>query len=184
MRSKFSLLMGAPVALALASCGGTDGDSAASEQAKEAAGEQTIADGLSDDVSTFRDAAKAAGLDATLAGPGPYTVLVPSNAAFEKLPAGSLDTLMKEESRPQLTKVLTYHILPGAILGEDIGKAIDNGGGTVELPTHGDSKLTATRDGDKIVITDSAGGKAVVTESDVRRTNGVVHTIDAVLMPS
>ncbi len=170
--------------LALAACGGGEGGEAGSEAAEAAAGEQTITDGLGDDVSTFRDAAKAAGLDTTLSGPGPYTVLVPSNSAFEALPAGSLDTLMKEESRPQLIGTLTYHVLPGAILAEDIGKAIDQGEGSVELPTHGEGVLTATREDGKIVLTDGAGTKATVTEADIRRTNGVVHVVDAVLMPN
>jgi len=170
--------------LTLGACGDKGNDAAPkTEAAKEAAGDQTIAAGLG--VATkFAAAAKSTGLDSTLAGPGPYTVLVPSDAAFDKLPAGALDTLMKEESRQELTGVLSYHILPGAMLAGDIGKAIDAGGGKALLATMAGGTLTATRDGDAIVITDGAGTKARVTSGDEKRSNGVVHRIDAVLMPS
>ena len=155
-------------------------------EAADAAGNSTIADGLADkrSDSKFVAAAKSVGLDKTLAGPGPYTVLVPSDAAFDKLPAGALDALMKPESRAQLTGVLTYHILPGTILAADIDKAIDNGKGKAVLATMGGATLTATKEGDKIVLTDAAGTKATVTGAEDRRSNGVVHRIDAVLMPS
>ena len=87
-------------------------------------------------------------------------MLVPDDAAFDKLPAGTLDSWMKPESRAELTGVLTYHILPGTILADDIGKAIDNGKGKAVLATMGGGTLTATKEGDKIVLTDAAGGKA------------------------
>ena len=166
--------------------GKKDGNAAVPSKAADAAGDATIADGLADSSSDskFLAAAKSVGLDKTLAGPGPYTVLVPSDAAFDKLPAGSLDALMKPESRTQLTGVLTYHILPGTILAADIAKAIDNGKGKAVLATMGGSTLTATKEGDKIVLTDSAGTKAAVTGADDKRSNGVVHRIDSVLMPS
>ena len=170
--------------LALAACGQPAGnDTAATDNAAEAAGDETIADGLDGD-KRFAEAAKSAGLDRTLDGPGPYTVLVPSDAAFDKLPAGSLDTLMKPEGRAELTKLLTYHILPGTILAEDIARAIEQGGGTASLPTMQGSTLTATREGERIVIADGAGGKATVTQADDQRSNGVIHRIDTVLMPS
>ena len=179
-------LFAAGCMMTLAACDTkTDGAAAPkSEAARDAAGDTTIASGLGADDSKFADAAKASGLDATLAGPGPYTVLVPANGAFDKLPAGALDTLLKPESRAQLTKVLTGHILPGEILAADIGKAIDNGKGKAALATFGGGTITATRDGDKIVLTDSAGGKAIVTAADDKRSNGVVHHVDGVLMPS
>ena len=178
-------LFAAASALTLAACDTKANDPAApkSEAARDAAGDTTIASGLTGDDSRFAAAAKASGLDATLAGPGPYTVLVPANAAFDKLPAGTLDTLMKPESRAQLTKVLTGHILPGEILVADIGKAIDNGKGKASLATFGGGTITATREGDKIVLTDSAGGKATVNAADTRRSNGVVHQVDEILMP-
>lgn len=178
-------LFAAASALTLAACNSKAADPAApkSEAAKDAAGDKTIASGLTSDDSKFTAAAKASGLDATLAGPGPYTVLVPVNAAFDKLPAGQLDTMMKPESRAQLTKLLTGHILPGEILVADISKAIDLGKGKASLATFGGGAITATKDGDKIVLTDSAGGKAVVAASDEKRSNGVVHHVDGILMP-
>ena len=136
------------------------------------------------DATRFAAAAKAAGLDGTLAGPGPYTVLVPTDAAFEKLPAGAYDALLKDDARQELTGVLTYHILPGAILAADIGKAIDAGGGKAPLATMAGGTLTATRDGDAIVIADGAGTKARLIGSDEKESNGVIHRIDAVMMPS
>lgn len=183
---RFALtILTATSAVALASCGTNTDNSAApkTEAARDAAGDSTIAAGLGSDDSKFVDAAKAAGLDATLAGPGPYTVLVPTNAAFDQLPSGALDSLMKPDARAQLTKVLTGHILPGAILEADIGKAIDNGKGKATLATFGGGTLTASRDGDKIVLTDKAGGKAILGKTDDKRSNGVVHHVDHVLMP-
>jgi uncharacterized surface protein with fasciclin (FAS1) repeats len=163
-----------------------DGNGAVPPKAAEAAGNATIADGIAGNSSDSRFAAatKAVGLDKTLAGPGPYTVLVPSDDAFDKLPAGALDTLMKPDSRAQLTGVLTYHILPGTILTADIAKAIENGKGKAVLATMNGATLTATKDGDTIVLTDAAGTKATLTGDEDKRSNGVVHQIDAVLMPS
>ena len=183
--SKHFGCVGLAALLALGACGDKAGNDAApaTEAAKDAAGEATIASGLGD-ATKFAAAAKAAGLDGTLAGPGPYTVLVPSDAAFDKLPAGALDTLMKPEARQELTGVLTYHILPGPMLVADIGKAIDNDGGKTLLPTMAGGTLTATRDGEAIVIADGAGTKARITGGDEKKSNGVIHRIDAVLMPS
>lgn len=177
----------AAAALSLAGCGDNDRaaqpGTAQAGDAKDAAGGTTIAAGLNQQ-SRFFAAAKAAGLDATLGGPGPYTVLVADDAAFAKLPAGTADNWLKPESRAQLTGVLTNHILPGTILAEDIGKAIDNGKGKAVLATMGGGTLTATRDGDKIVLTDSAGTKATVTKADEKHSNGVVHHIDTLLVPA
>lgn len=187
MRFTHSILLAGTAALTLAACGGQDaGDNAAvTAEAGEAAGDETIAEGLGGaDESQFAKAAKDAGLDRTLAGPGPYTVLVPVNAAFEALPEGTLENLAKPEARAQLTELLTYHVLPGTILVEDIGKAIETGGGKATLATMGGGTLTATREGDRIVISDGSGGKATVTQSDDRRSNGVIHRIDAVLTPA
>ena len=177
----------AGAALSLSACGQGDNanqpGAAQTRDSKEAAGGKTIAAGF-DQNSRFFQAAKSAGLDATLAGPGPYTVLVPDDQAFAKLPAATTDSWAKPESRAQLTGVLTYHILPGTVLAADIGKAIDNGKGKALLATMGGGTLTATREGGKIVLTDSAGTKAGVTQPDEKFSNGVVHRIDAVLMPS
>lgn len=171
--------------LALGACGDRGGNDTApaSEAAKDAAGDAKISDGLGD-ATKFAAATKAAGLDGTLGGPGPYTVLVPSDAAFDKLPAGAVDTLMKPEARAELTGVLTYHILPGTILAADIDKAITAGGGKALLATMAGGTLTATKDGNAIVIADGAGTKARVTGPDEKKSNGVIHRIDSVLMPS
>ena len=170
--------------LALGACSDRAGETTPeTEAAKEAAGEATIATGLGD-ATKFAAAAKSAGLDGTLSGPGPYTVLVPNDAAFDKLPAGALDGLMKEDARAELTGVLTYHILPGAVLAGDIGKAIDAGGGKTLLATMAGGTLTATKDGDAILIADGAGTQARVVASDEKKSNGVIHRIDTVLMPS
>ena len=172
------------LALALGACDKkADGAEAGSSVAKNAAGGQTIADGTGD-ATKFAAAAKEAGLDATLAGPGPYTVLIPSDAAFDRLPAGTLDGLMKKDARTELTGVLTYHILPGTILTDDIAKAVDAGKGKAQLPTMGGGTITATRDGEAIVLSDSAGTKARFTGSEEKKSNGVIHRIDSVLMPS
>src|SRR5688572_1192592 len=151
-------------------------------EAVKQAGDKTIAAGL-DQNGRFFTLAKAAGLDATLAGPGPYTVFVADDAAFAKLPAGTVDTWMKPEARPELTRTLSYQILPGTVLAEDIAKAIDNSDGKATLATMGGGTVTATKEGDKIVLTDAAGGKATITKADEVLANGVVHRVDTVLMP-
>ena len=176
-------MLGCAAALALAACGTDEAPVATTDNAAEAAGDDTLAAGL-DDGTRLGAAVKAAGLGATLAGPGPYTLLAPGDAAFGKLPAGALDTLMKPESRAELTAVLTHHILPGTMLAADIGKAIDAGDGKALIATMGGGTLTATREGDKIIFADAAGTKATVTEADVKRSNGVVHRVDSVLMPT
>ena len=177
----------AAVALVLSGCSGggeATNEGNASEAGNEAAGavDQTIADGL-DQNGRFFQAARAAGIDATLAGPGPYTVLVPSDQAFAALPQESMDEMMQPQQRAQLTDVLTYHILPGTVLVEDIERAISNSDGGAVMATMGGQTLNAAREGDRIVLTDAAGGKATITQGDQRRSNGVVHYIDAVLMP-
>ena len=182
MRLTKSILLGLAATVALAACDKTN-DSATTPAAKEAAGDETLARGIPTD-SKMGAALKAAGLDATLAGPGPYTVLVPDDAAFAKLPDGTLDALMKPEGRADLTALLTYHILPGTILAADIGKAIDTGKGKAVLSTMGGGTLTATRDGDAILLTDGAGGTARIAKADDKRSNGVIHHVDGVLKPS
>ena len=172
--------------LATTACSRDEGNQSAprdvqSSEAKELAGDKTIGAGLAAD-SKFLAAAKAAGLDQTLAGPGPYTVFVPSDAAFAGAPAGTLDA--KPENRAQLTGVLTNLILPGTVLAEDIGKAIDGAKGKAILATMGGGTLTASKDGDKIILTDSSGKTATITQADQKFSNGVVHHIDALLTPA
>jgi uncharacterized surface protein with fasciclin (FAS1) repeats len=150
-------------------------------QAEKAAGNKTIAAGLSAD-SKFMAAAKAAGLDQTLAGPGPYTVFVPTDAAIAKAPEGTFDTTAS--NRPQLTGIITNMILPGTVLVADIDKAIDAGKGKAPLATMGGGTLTATKEGGNTVLTDAAGDQATITGGDQQFSNGVVHQVDAVLMPA
>lgn len=185
MKTQALTLSLAAVLLAAAGCNGNKaGDNRTNAQTPEAqkvAGNKTIAAGLATD-SRFMAAAKAAGLDQTLAGAGPYTVFVPDDAAFAKAPGGTFDA--KPENRGQLTAILTNLILPGTVTADDIGKAIDRGKGKATLATMGGGALTATRDGGKIVLADAKGGKATITGSDQDYTNGVVHHIDAVLLPA
>jgi uncharacterized surface protein with fasciclin (FAS1) repeats len=154
---------------------------AQTKDAKKVAGTKTIAVGLAQN-GRFMAAAKAAGLDQTLAGPGPYTVFVPDDAAFNGAPAGTFDTNPK--NRAQLTGILTNLILPGTVLVADIDKLIDKDKGKGVLATVGGGTLTATKEGGKTVLTDSAGHKATITGGDEQYTNGVVHHIDALLMPA
>lgn len=155
---------------------------AQTSEAKQAAGNKTIAAGL-DANGKFMAAAKAAGLDQTLAGPGPYTVIVADDAAFTALPAGTYDNWLKPENRAQLTGVMTNMILPGTVLAADISNAIDAGKGKAVLATMGGGTLTATKVGGKIVLTSAGGQKATVTKADDKFSNGVVHHVDAVLLP-
>jgi uncharacterized surface protein with fasciclin (FAS1) repeats len=183
-KSVFPLAMAIGL-LALSGCNSQNQaheDATKGSEAVKQAGDKTIAAGL-DQNSDFFKAAKAAGLDATLAGPGPYTVIVPDDAAFNKLPQGTFDNWLKPESRTELTRVMTYHILPGTVLTADIGKAIDDGKGKAVLATMGGGTLTATRDGDKIILTDGAGHKATMAATDETLANGVVHRVDTVLIP-
>ena len=152
-----------------------------SPQAKKVAGTKTIAAGLPAN-GKFMAAAKAAGLDQTLAGPGPYTVFVPTDDAIGKAPAGTFDTA--PGNRAQLTGVITNTILPGTVLVADIDKAIDAGKGKAPLATMGGGTLTATKEGGDTVITDSSGNKATIKKGDEQFTNGVVHEVDAALMPA
>jgi uncharacterized surface protein with fasciclin (FAS1) repeats len=154
---------------------------AQTKQAQKIAGTKTIAAGLAPS-SPFMAAARASGLDQTLAGPGPYTVFVPADAAFNGAPAGTFEA--KPKNRPQITGIITNLILPGTVLVADIDKAIDNGKGKTLLGTMGGSTLTATRQGGNTVLTDSTGHKATITRGDEQYTNGVVHHIDDLLMPA
>ena len=154
---------------------------AQTSKAQKAAGTKTIAAGIQPG-SKFMSVAKTAGLDQTLAGPGPYTVFVPDDAAFNSAPAGTFDA--KPENRAKTTGILTNLILPGTVLVADIDKAIDDGNGKTVLATMGGGTLTATKDGGKTVLTDGAGHKAAITQGDEKYTNGVVHHVDALLMPS
>ena len=137
----------------------------------------------SKDHTTLVAAVKAAGLVDTLKGPGPFTVFAPTNAAFAALPAGTVDTLLKPESKPALTKVLTYHVVPGRMDAAALGKAIAAGGGKAMLTTVSGGTLTAMSSGGKVSVMDESGGTATVTIADVMQSNGVIHVVDKVLLP-
>jgi uncharacterized surface protein with fasciclin (FAS1) repeats len=137
----------------------------------------------SKDHTTLVAAVKAAGLVATLEGKGPFTVFAPTNAAFEKLPAGTVDTLLKPENKEKLAGILTYHVVAGKWTAEQFAEKIKASNGTAELKTVNGETLTAKLDGDSIVLTDEKGGTAKVTTADVLQSNGVIHVIDTVLTP-
>lgn len=137
----------------------------------------------SKDHTTLVAAVKAAGLVETLSGAGPFTVFAPVNAAFDALPAGTVDTLLKPENKDQLTKVLTCHVVAADAMSSAIGKMIADDGGTHPVKTVGGCMLQAKMDGDKITLTDETGGVATVTIADVKQSNGVIHVIDKVLLP-
>ncbi|WP_370172018.1 fasciclin domain-containing protein [Sphingobium abikonense] len=137
----------------------------------------------SKDHTTLVAAVKAAGLVDTLKGPGPFTVFAPTNAAFAKLPAGTVDTLLKPENKADLTKILTYHVVPGKLNAADLIAQAKANGGKAMLTTVEGEPLTAWVDGDSVYLQDAKGGKAMVTIADVNQSNGVIHVIDTVLMP-
>src|SRR5476649_1526081 len=137
----------------------------------------------SKDHTTLVAAVKAAGLVDTLMSAGPFTVFAPDNAAFAKLPAGTVDTLLKPENKDMLTKILTYHVVAGNMDSAAIAAAIKAGNGKAELTTVSGGKLWASMKGKKLVLTDEKGGKSTVTIADVRQSNGVIHSVDTILMP-
>lgn len=136
------------------------------------------------DHTTLVAAVKAAGLVDTLNGKGPFTVFAPTNAAFEQLPAGTVDSLLKPENKSILTKVLTYHVVPGTYDAKALAKLINKGKGKAWLKTVSGGTLTAWMDGDKIVLRDEKGGTSTVTTADVYQSNGVIHVVNTVLMPN
>jgi uncharacterized surface protein with fasciclin (FAS1) repeats len=138
----------------------------------------------SKDHTTLVAAVKAAGLVDTLEGAGPFTVFAPTNEAFAKLPAGTVDTLLKPENKDQLVKILTYHVVAGKVSSKDLLKMIKDGGGKAEIKTVSGGTLTATTKGGKIMLTDEKGGMATVTIANVYQSNGVIHVVDSVLLPN
>lgn len=138
----------------------------------------------SKDHTTLVTAVKAAGLVDTLKSKGPFTVFAPTNDAFGKLPAGTVDTLVMPESKAMLTKVLTYHVVSGNMDSKKIAKAIKKGNGKAMFKTVAGGMLTATMSGKSLMLTDEKGGMSTVTIADVKQSNGVIHVIDTVLMPN
>lgn len=138
----------------------------------------------SSDHTTLVAAVKAAGLVNTLEGPGPFTVFAPTNEAFAKLPAGTVDNLLKPENKEMLTKILTYHVVAGRLSTAEIKKMIREGHGSAQLKTVSGGTITATLQGNKIILTDEKGGTADITISNVFQSNGVIQVVDSVLLPS
>jgi len=137
----------------------------------------------SKDHTTLVAAVKAAGLVETLSGAGPFTVFAPTNEAFAKLPAGTVDTLLMADNKDKLVAVLTYHVVPGKLAAKDVVEAIKKGNGVAEVKTVNGGVLKLSLDGDAVIVTDAAGNKAKVTIADVFQSNGVIHVVDTVLLP-
>ena len=138
----------------------------------------------SKDHTTLVAAVQAAGLVDTLKSAGPFTVFAPVNSAFDALPAGTVDTLLKPENKGTLVKILTYHVVSGNMDSKAIAKAIKAGGGKATLTTVAGGRLWASMDGKTLILTDEKGGKSRVTIADVRQSNGVIHVVDTILMPN
>jgi uncharacterized surface protein with fasciclin (FAS1) repeats len=137
----------------------------------------------SKDHSTLVAAVKAAGLVETLNSAGPFTVFAPVNSAFDKLPAGTVETLLKPENKALLTSILTYHVVAGNIDAAAVVAAIKAGNGKASLQTVSGKKLVASIENGNVILTDEKGGKATVTATDLKGSNGVIHVIDTIVMP-
>lgn len=137
----------------------------------------------SKDHTTLVAAVKAAGLVETLQSAGPFTVFAPTNAAFDKLPAGTVENLLKPENKAALSSVLTYHVVAGRMSSADVAKAIKAGNGKAEFKTVQGGTLTAMMSGKDVVLKDSKGNTSKITIMDVNQSNGVIHVIDTVVMP-
>ena len=135
------------------------------------------------DHDTLVAAVKAAGLVDTLSSAGPFTVFAPTDKAFDKLPSGTVDTLVMPENKGTLTSVLTYHVIPGRLTSSAIAAKIRAGRGMARLKTVQGQTLTARMQGKWLVLTDAKGGKSRVTIANVMQSNGVIHVVDTVLMP-
>lgn len=189
-RVKFLAVPMLASAMALSACGepATDTVDANDTETTDAVtdGPGTVVDVASGnpDFSTLVAAVGAANLAETLGGEGPFTVFVPTNAAFEKLPAGTVEDLLKPENQATLTGILTYHVVAGTTDAAALTKAITDNGGSAELTTVNGGVLTAKVDGENVVLTDSNGNSSTVTATDVAASNGVIHVIDTVVMPA
>jgi uncharacterized surface protein with fasciclin (FAS1) repeats len=137
----------------------------------------------SKDHTTLVAAVKAAGLVDTLSGTGPFTVFAPTNEAFDALPAGTVDNLIKPENKATLTKILTYHVVSGRYTAKDLMALVSKGSGKASLTTVEGEPLTVMQSGSMLTVTDAKGGTAKVTIGDVMQSNGVIHVVDKVLMP-
>jgi uncharacterized surface protein with fasciclin (FAS1) repeats len=138
----------------------------------------------SKDHTTLVAAVKAAGLVETLESAGPFTVFAPTNEAFDKLPKGTVETLVKPENKATLTKILTYHVVAGRLSADDLMAQVKTGMGKATLKTVQGGTLTVTQKGKKLYLTDEKGGMAEITIADVNQSNGVIHVVNTVLMPN
>jgi uncharacterized surface protein with fasciclin (FAS1) repeats len=138
----------------------------------------------SKDHTTLVAAVKAAGLVDTLEGSGPFTVFAPTNAAFDKLPAGTVEALVKPENKAQLVKILTYHVVPGRLTAADLMRMVERGHGQAMLKTVEGEPLTVSMDGRRLFVSGAKSGVAEVTTGDVLQSNGVIHVVSSVLLPS
>lgn len=178
------------LSVVLAGCGGAtepaaeNAEPAATEQAAAPSGTIVDAAVANPDFSTLVAAVQAAGLVETLSGPGPFTVFAPTNAAFGKLPAGTVENLTQPAQRETLTGILTYHVVSGRVAAADVIALIEAGNGSATLTTVQGGTLTARLQGTNVVLTDAAGGTSTVTATDVAASNGLIHVIDTVLMPA
>lgn len=186
------LMLASAAALSLAACAeepadtNTMADETAMADDMTAAETGTIVDVASGnpEFSTLVTAVNAADLGATLSGPGPFTVFAPNDAAFAKLPSGTLEELTMPENKQALADILTYHVVSGDVNAEALTKMITDNNGTAELTTVNGATLTAKVEGGNVVLTDAAGNTSTVTATDVDASNGVIHVIDTVVMPS
>lgn len=200
MKTTFGLIAAAAAALTLSACNNAEEAPAADAAATDASA-TAPADGAAatpaasgtvvqvaqgnPDFTTLVSAVTAADLAGTLGGTGPFTVFAPTNAAFEKIPAATRENLMKAEQKQALSGILTYHVVPGRVDAAALTQQIQAGGGKAELTTVQGGKLTAMANADgSITLTDAKGGKAKVVQADVAASNGVIHAIDTVVMPS
>lgn len=176
---------------ALSGCATANGETMATTAASSTVGgapmyaSRTIVENAvnSRDHTTLVAAVKAAGLVETLSGAGPFTVFAPTNAAFAKLPAGTVDTLLQIENRAMLQSILTYHVVPGRLTATELVRRIQGGGGTALLTTVQGGTLTARMMGGRVMLIDEKGGMAHVTQADVMQSNGVIHVTDGVSIP-
>jgi uncharacterized surface protein with fasciclin (FAS1) repeats len=197
MKFRTKIMLSSLSALALVACSGSEpapqtetvaNENAPGDEAKlavEPEGNRNIVAlaQSNPEASTLVSAVTAAGLGETLSGPGPFTVFAPANAAFSKVDKTTLDGLMKPESKEKLGGILKYHVVAGKIASPDLARMIAEGNGAATIKTVNGGNLRAAMEGDKIVLTDTNGGKATVITPDMMASNGVIHSIDGVLMP-
>jgi uncharacterized surface protein with fasciclin (FAS1) repeats len=185
MKARFLVLGLALAAFSLqgtAQCGNESGPMVSKKTEKAGKDIVAVAAGV-EDFSTLVTAVKAADLVSTLKGDGPFTVFAPTNASFAKLPEGTVESLLKPESKATLAKILTYHVVSGQYKAEDVLGAIENNNGSFTIKTVAGEDLTASLKDGKVILTDANGGVSVISKTDVMSSNGVIHIIDTVVLP-